>query len=260
MSVEAMALVLHHSRAAGTAKVVLLGIANHEGDGGAWPAHATLAKYANVNDRNLRRTLTKLVEMGELAIEVQAGGLPGMAEHQRPNRYRVLVRCPKGCDGTTRHHVQDEVVYTEGAGAPGGRAAETSRGRSQEPSKPSYEPSEEPSSGSRGASTGSPGGERAQEQPKIPRQRRKPQRKPLTQEQRTVCYRNFCELDLFPLEDDEETKAAAFIDLEDRFDAFEPDKWASSKIAKGEWEHFVGTVGLGSEVTFDWGGRKIVRA
>lgn len=34
MSIEAMAVALHHSKTQGATKLVLLGIANHEGDGG----------------------------------------------------------------------------------------------------------------------------------------------------------------------------------------------------------------------------------
>jgi Helix-turn-helix domain len=103
MSVEAMALVLHHSNARGTAKVVLLGIANHDGDGGAWPSHDTLTKYAHVDERNVRRTIQHLVELGELRVEVRGGGNHNSRKDRIPNRYYVLVRCPEDCDGTTAH-------------------------------------------------------------------------------------------------------------------------------------------------------------
>ena len=61
MSIESIAVCLHHSRATGTDKVVLLGIANHDGDGGSWPAIATLAKYANVNERNTQKSIERLI-------------------------------------------------------------------------------------------------------------------------------------------------------------------------------------------------------
>lgn len=105
MSVETLALVLHHSKASGTDKLVLLGIANHDGDGGAWPSVATLARYANCTERTVQRTLSKLVDHGELHVDVQAGGRRRMKDYERPNCYRVLVRCPPGCDGTSRHKV-----------------------------------------------------------------------------------------------------------------------------------------------------------
>lgn len=98
-----MAVVLHHSRAKGTAKLVLLGIANHQGDGGAWPSVETLARYANVDGRAVQKCLTKLVSSGELRREVQAGGLADMDDHARPNRYEVLVKCPPWCDHTPQH-------------------------------------------------------------------------------------------------------------------------------------------------------------
>lgn len=103
MSVEAMAVVLHHSRAKGTRKLVLLGIANHEGDGGAWPTMATLAIYANADVRTVQRAVEWLVGKGELAVLRQAGGTPNIADHHRPNLYKVRVTCPPWCDRTTRH-------------------------------------------------------------------------------------------------------------------------------------------------------------
>jgi len=104
-----MALVLHHSRAKGTAKLVLLGIANHSGDGGAWPTVATLAHYCNTGERQVQKILRELVGLGELAVHVQQGGLAGMHPAARPNRYDVLVCCPPGCDGTANHRVKPYV-------------------------------------------------------------------------------------------------------------------------------------------------------
>lgn len=103
MSVEAMAAVLHHSRASGTRKLVLLGVANHEGDGGAWPSVATLAVYANVTERNVQKAIEWLVGKGELRVEVQGGGGRDTRDQFRPNRYHVLVQCPPSCDRSTRH-------------------------------------------------------------------------------------------------------------------------------------------------------------
>lgn len=107
MSVEAMALVLHHSRATGTAKVVLLGVANHAGDGGAWPTVATLARYANVTERAVQQAIAKLVKAGELRVDRQAGGLGYLKDFERPNRYDVLIACPSTCDHTMNHRLRD---------------------------------------------------------------------------------------------------------------------------------------------------------
>lgn len=107
MSVEAMALVLHHSRAKGTAKLVLLGIANHEGDGGAWPTVGTLARYANVTERAVQTCISQLVSSGELVVERNAGGSRSTRADMRPNLYRVMVACPWTCDHTTQHRARD---------------------------------------------------------------------------------------------------------------------------------------------------------
>jgi len=90
MSVEKIAAVLHHAPIGGTAKLLLIGIANHEGDGGAWPAIATLARYAGVNERNARKMMQKLVSTFALAgavpfsrsrCHLPGGGHPGLADH-----------------------------------------------------------------------------------------------------------------------------------------------------------------------------------
>jgi hypothetical protein len=94
MSVEALAVVLHHSQATGTDKLVLLGVANHAGDGGAWPT---------ASERTVQRSIQRLVKMRELTVQRQAGGTHDMASWQRPNRYEVTVKCPDTCDGTTQH-------------------------------------------------------------------------------------------------------------------------------------------------------------
>jgi hypothetical protein len=71
MSIEAVSLVLNKSRATGRAKLVLLGIANHLGDHGAWPSISTLARYANASERSVKRDIQELVELGELKVELQ---------------------------------------------------------------------------------------------------------------------------------------------------------------------------------------------
>lgn len=103
MSVEHLAVVLHHSRATGTRKVVLLGIANHQGDGGSWPTVRTLARYANVQPRNVQKAIAWLVANGEVTVELQAGGTRDVEDHDRPNRYEVTVTCPSWCDRSTQH-------------------------------------------------------------------------------------------------------------------------------------------------------------
>lgn len=105
MSVEALALALHHSNAKGATKIVLLGIANHAGDGGSWPSVPTLAAYANVSDRQVQTSIDQLIKTGELRRDVQAGGLRNMADFDRPNLYHLTLSCPVNCDGTTAHRV-----------------------------------------------------------------------------------------------------------------------------------------------------------
>jgi len=103
-----MAIALHHSKATGTAKVIILGIANHDGDGGAWPSIDTLAGYANVTRRNAQSAIRRLQELGEVDVVLQGGGDHSMADTHRPNLYRVLIQCPPNCDRTKNHRTRKE--------------------------------------------------------------------------------------------------------------------------------------------------------
>lgn len=108
MSIESMALALHHSQAKGAAKLVLIGIANHDGDGGAWPSLSTLAKYASISERMARKCIGQLEELGEVKRHVQQGGTRMTPDHSRPNLYTFKVTCPPGCDRTKNHRVVDK--------------------------------------------------------------------------------------------------------------------------------------------------------
>lgn len=95
--------------------MVLIGIANHDGDGGAWPSLQTLATYANVNDvRYIRRVIRDLEAMGEIRTYLQDGGTRSTPDHARPNRYELLLRCPPACTGGPRHHVPTQDGDTPG--------------------------------------------------------------------------------------------------------------------------------------------------
>lgn len=83
-----MTQVLKFSKAKGRAKLVLLGIANHQGDEGAWPSIATLAQYANASERSVKRDIQDLINLGELSVEINAAPMGGQ---YRTNRYWVLV-------------------------------------------------------------------------------------------------------------------------------------------------------------------------
>lgn len=102
MSIEAIAIALHHADGlTSTERLVLIGVANHHSEGGCWPSTATLGKYAGVSERNVRKALKRLQEVGYLAVDVNGG--PGVRADQRPNLYHFLLRCPVTCDGSTAH-------------------------------------------------------------------------------------------------------------------------------------------------------------
>ena len=110
MSVESVAIALHHSRAKGSAKLVLIGIANHDGDGGAFPKIATLAKYANIHPRNVVKCLNTLGALGEIIIHQNAGGTLKTPDSVRPNLYEFILSCPDDCDRTKNHRLDGEKI------------------------------------------------------------------------------------------------------------------------------------------------------
>ena len=88
MAIEIVSAVLNQSKATGRAKLVLLGIANHQGEQGAWPSIATLARYANASERSVKRDIQELIDLGELRVEINAA--PGDSQY-KTNRYWVLL-------------------------------------------------------------------------------------------------------------------------------------------------------------------------
>jgi hypothetical protein len=108
MSIEAVAIALHHSQASGTAKLVLLGIANHDGDAGSFPKTATLARYANVHPRRVSAAVAQLVALGEIKVHAQEGGTRSLRDELRPNVYEILLTCPSNCDRTSKHVLLDD--------------------------------------------------------------------------------------------------------------------------------------------------------
>ena len=75
MSVQAISWVLDNSKSRLAARHVLISIANHCNRFGAnaFPSIATIAAESNLSDRQVQRSIPKLVALGELAIEHGAG-------------------------------------------------------------------------------------------------------------------------------------------------------------------------------------------
>jgi hypothetical protein len=107
MSIEAVSLVLNKSKATGRAKLVLIGIANHLGDQGAWPSIATLARYANASERSVKRDIQELIALGELSVQLQAAPMNGQ---YKTNLYWITI--PSG--------VSDWVSRGDNSGKSGG--------------------------------------------------------------------------------------------------------------------------------------------
>ena len=71
MSIQIISAVWQHSQSVGRARTVLLAIADHQGEIGAWPSLQTLARMANASERSVQRDIQYLQDIGELRVEVQ---------------------------------------------------------------------------------------------------------------------------------------------------------------------------------------------
>lgn len=79
-------LVLKHSKAKLSVRLVLIAIADHcDPDGYAFPRPKLIASEAGVSRETVRTAVEKLLDMGELAVVVEG-------HRQRPPLYRVLIQ------------------------------------------------------------------------------------------------------------------------------------------------------------------------
>jgi hypothetical protein len=95
MSISALTLALYHSKATYSNRLVLIAIANFEGENGAYPSLETIGRLAGgINRRTVQRAIDSLVELGEV-VEVRRDGVT--------NLYKITLACPDDCDGTSHH-------------------------------------------------------------------------------------------------------------------------------------------------------------
>ncbi len=137
MSVKVMGRVWDDSGIKGSAKLLLLAIADFADDNGkAWPSVETLARKIGMGERNTRYMLRALEEQGRLSIDLSAGP-------KGSSMYRVLA--PNGGQSLPpANHVAD----TEGGQNTTQRGGKT-RHKSRNPiaPDPSYDPLYDPPQG-----------------------------------------------------------------------------------------------------------------
>ncbi len=147
-----MTLAWDHSESRGTTRLVLLAIADHDGDGGAWPAMATIARKANCSPRRAQECVRELVKMGELRVHERGGGTLQTPSWERPNRYEITITPVDNSTDTPCENSQDPPAESRG-GPPAESRATPLRGLAPEP--PMNHPSNQTA---RGAAADSPEG------------------------------------------------------------------------------------------------------
>lgn len=70
-------------------KLLLLGVAVHDGEGGSWPSVSTLSTYAGIAERNVRAGLAKLQAAGWIEVHRNEGGTRNTRADRRTNLYVV---------------------------------------------------------------------------------------------------------------------------------------------------------------------------
>jgi len=121
MSISAVALALYHSKATYSDRLVLIAIANFEGEHGAWPAIETIGRLSGgINRRTVQRSIDSLIALGELREERREGFT---------NRYYVEITCPDECDRSANHRKnKGGGVQTTPVQMPQGGVASTTKG------------------------------------------------------------------------------------------------------------------------------------
>ncbi len=138
MSIAALTLGLYHSQAVYSTRLVLIAIANFEGEMGAYPSHETIGRLAGgLNRRTVQRAIDDLVQMGELT-EIHREG--------QTNLYRVAISCPDDCDRTSSHRQKQGggAQTASGVQTAGGSGAETAGGAVSRPPKPLHNRKDNP--------------------------------------------------------------------------------------------------------------------
>ena len=97
MSIEISNAVWRESKSTGRARLVLLAIADHQGEIGAWPSIETIAKMVNASERSVQRDIQELVELGELEVHVQKAPSKGQ---YKSNLYWVILPSLSGVTKT----------------------------------------------------------------------------------------------------------------------------------------------------------------
>lgn len=88
MSIQVLNAVWRESKSTGRARLVLLAIADHQGEIGAWPSIETIAKMVNASERSVQRDIKELVELGELQVLTQQAPSKGQ---YKSNLYWVIL-------------------------------------------------------------------------------------------------------------------------------------------------------------------------
>jgi hypothetical protein len=91
MSVRVMADVWSHSTATGTTLLVQLALADHAEDDkrSCFPSIGHVARKCRVSESTARRHIHELEKLGEVRVELNAGGSRKVHDSQRPNRYII---------------------------------------------------------------------------------------------------------------------------------------------------------------------------
>jgi len=141
MSVESISQALQVQGLTPAEKLCLIGIANHDGDGGAWPSISTLARYVGCTTRSAQRLVAILVAKGFVSVAINEGGGARTRRDRRPNLYHLHFTAAVDNSVETSVDNPSYGVTPMSPRNPDGVTFETPRGDIAVSPEPSLEPS-----------------------------------------------------------------------------------------------------------------------
>jgi len=106
--------VLHHSTLSHGQRMILMVIADHHGETGAWCSVATIAEQSGCCIRTVQRAIAAAEAVGELRRDINAGGPSGIRRDRRPNLYHITIDCPESCAGGPAHRKRPQTTPPRG--------------------------------------------------------------------------------------------------------------------------------------------------
>jgi hypothetical protein len=115
VSIQAVGFILDHSTASGSARWVLISLANHARGWDAWPSVELIAYEAGLTERTVQHALAGLERDGHIVRTINGAPDLRIPNGRKPNLYQIsdepTRRCFRGCPMCA--HLDDDGVLSD---------------------------------------------------------------------------------------------------------------------------------------------------